>query len=122
MSEVEGSRERPISTRALATVFVGTTGLALCVTTLFLGMRAILATGTGFVAVGGPYVIEHPAPDWVWVIPVSILAGWAFGGLHTTGAMSLKGFTIAVPVWVALFLALGWNSWRCMCSQRALES
>ena len=41
-------------------------------TLLYQGMRAIMYLG-GFVASGGPYAIAHPAPGWVWIVPVSII-------------------------------------------------
>ena len=73
---------RPV---ALALFAVSAFGLAVCLTMLFHGMRGILDLG-GFVAAGGSYEIEHPAPDWVWLIPVSIIAGFAFGILNVSAA------------------------------------
>ena len=43
---------------------------------LYHGMRAMMRLG-GMVASGGPYAIEHPAPHWVWVMPLSIVVGMA---------------------------------------------
>lgn len=90
-------------------VVAGTLGLVTCMTLLFLATRAIMATGTGFVAVGGPYEIAHPAPGWIWIVPTSILSGVVFIALQWAGASRLQGFTVIMPMWVALFLALGEN-------------
>ena len=45
-------------------------GAAFAVTCLYQGMRPIMRLG-GMVASGGPYAITHPAPSWVWILPVS---------------------------------------------------
>lgn len=90
-------------------VVAGKLGLATCMTLLFLAMRAIMATGTGFVAVGGPYEIANPAPGWIWIVPVSILSGVAFIALQWAGASRLQGYTVIMPMWVVLFFALGEN-------------
>ena len=37
-------------------------------------MRGVMRLG-GMVASGGPYAIEHPAPSWVWIMPVAIMFG-----------------------------------------------
>lgn len=95
--------------RAYALVASGALGLAACVTVLFLGMRAIMATGTGFVASGGPYEIAHPAPDGVWLIPVSILSAVGFIALHWRGAGRLQGYNLLMPMWVVVFFSLGAN-------------
>jgi hypothetical protein len=75
---------------------------------LFVSMREILRLG-GFVARGGPYEIAYPAPDWAWAIPVCIMAGFAFGILNIVAAPRARGFTLVLPAWAALFIALGWN-------------
>jgi len=78
-------------------VAVSAFALAFCLTMLFHGMRGVLDLG-GFVAAGGPYEIEHPAPDWVWLIPVSIIAGFAFGILNAGAAWRARGFNLLAPV------------------------
>ena len=93
----------------VAGTFIGAFGFAACLAILSSGMRAIMATGTGFVAVGGPYEIANPAPDWVWVIPVSVLAGWVFGGLFALAAWRLDRFRAVIVIWSGLFLLLGFN-------------
>ena len=54
---------------------------------LYQGMAEIMTTQGGFVASGGPYEIAHPAPGWGWLVPVSILALFAFGGLSLWASM-----------------------------------
>ncbi len=97
--------------RLVATIYVavGALGLAACVTLLFFATRALMAAGTGFVATGGPYEIAHPAPDWIWLVPISILAGVAFIGVHWRGAGYLNGFNLLMPMWVLLFFSIGAN-------------
>jgi hypothetical protein len=104
-----GAARDPVPVWAVIGTFVGALGFGACLAVLSSGMRAIMATGTGFVAVGGPYEIAHPAPDWVWVIPVSILAGWAFGGLFALAAWRLDRFRAVIVIWSGLFLLLGFN-------------
>jgi hypothetical protein len=63
----------------------------------------------GFVAAGGPYAIAHRAPEWIWIMPVSI-----FGGLLSVlfcfiGAASSAGRNPAPLAWPVLFASLGWN-------------
>lgn len=60
-------------------------------------------------ASGGPYAIAHPAPGWVWVIPVSVIVLVitmliGIGTIRNTGGPNLMALS-----WSALFLALGWN-------------
>ena len=81
---------------------------AVCLACLYLGMRGIMRLG-GFVASGGPYEIAHPAPGWVWILPVSIIVGMisvfvSLGAGHRIGGPSLMSLA-----WSALFLSLGWN-------------
>ena len=61
------------------------TGLTACMTILNLGGRFVLGEG-GFVARGGPYEIAHPAPDWIWLVPVSFMAGAAIVIVHLVAA------------------------------------
>jgi hypothetical protein len=103
-----GMRYRPPLWTMVGT-FTGAFGFAVCLAVLSSGMRAIMATGTGFVAVGGPYEIAHPAPDWVWVVPVSILAGWAFGAVFALSAARYDRFRVTTVIWALLFLLLGFN-------------
>lgn len=93
---------------SLVLVALGTLGLFCCVVVLFMGMRGVLELG-GFVASGGPYEIAHPAPDWVWMIPVSFILGALFVMIQAVGATMAGGFKIIGAMWAALFLSLGWN-------------
>ena len=93
---------------ALAALAVSDLVLAWCMTMLFLAMRGVMDLG-GFVAVGGPYEIAHPAPGWVWVMPVSILLGLAAVWGNAAAASHARGFSLAGLAWPALFLSLGWN-------------
>ena len=106
---------------ALAAVAASDLVLALCMTMLFLGMRDIMDLG-GFVASGGPYVIAHPAPGWVWVMPLSIVLGLAAAFGNAVAASRAHGFNLAVAAWPALFLSLGWNFLSTACTRRAAVS
>jgi hypothetical protein len=80
-------------------------------TCLFLAMRGVMDEG-GFVASGGPYEIAHPAPSWVWIFPVAIIACVllvfaSFGGMFM--GRGTKASLVALLFWPAIFLSLGWN-------------
>lgn len=81
-------------------------GLAL--TNLYLGMRGIMRLG-GFVASGGPYEIAHPAPAWVWVMPVSIILGLIAVFTSMAAGKKIGGPNLMALAWSALFISLGWN-------------
>ena len=100
--------DRPWPRRALIGVGLTALGMALCLALLFFAMRGVMELG-GFVALGGPYVIAHPAPDWVWLVPVSIVIGMILGFANAAFAHRADGFTLALPGWSAVFLSLGWN-------------
>lgn len=93
---------------ALAMVAISCLAMGVCLTLLFLAMRGVMDLG-GFVAAGGPYEIAHPAPDWVWVVPVSIVGGFLVGGVNLMAADRAGGYTLVLPIWCVLFLSLGWN-------------
>lgn len=82
-------------------------GAAFCISCLYLGMRPIMRLG-GMVASGGPYAIAHPAPGWVWIIPLSVVFGLVcfFLNLFTAPA---DGVDLMPLAWPGLFLSLGWN-------------
>lgn len=90
---------------------VGVAGLAMCLTLVFLAMRAVMDVG-GFCAEGGPYVIETHCPEGVPLV----LVGGIFGLFGFGGLTAWKGSVIGEPygalvllAWPALFLSLGWN-------------
>lgn len=93
-------------------VATGAAGLAAAMTVLYRAMAVIMETEGGFVAVGGPYEIAHPAPGWVWLVPVAILSMFAFGGLSLWAALRGWGLNPIACAWSALFFSLGWNFLR----------
>lgn len=103
--------ERPFGPLDLFLYAVGVAGLVMCLTLVFLAMRAVMDVG-GFCAEGGPYVIETHCPDGVPLV----LIGGTFGLFGFGGLMAWKGTMIGEPygalvllAWPALFLSLGWN-------------
>ncbi|HEX9902344.1 MAG TPA: hypothetical protein VGB72_05735 [Acidobacteriota bacterium] len=83
-------------------------GLSFSLTCLYLGMRGIMRLG-GFVAAGGPYMIAHPAPRYVWIFPVSIWLGLICVFIHGVQVRKLGGLNLVPLAWPALFISLGWN-------------
>lgn len=83
-------------------------GVAFCITCLYHGMRGIMRLG-GIVASGGPYAIAHPAPPWVWVMPLSIVLGMICFFLNLFTGPDGDGINLMVLAWPGLFLSLGWN-------------
>jgi len=83
-------------------------GLSFSLTCLYLGMRGIMRLG-GFVAAGGPYMIAHPAPRYVWIFPVSIWLGLICVFIHGVQVRKLGGLNLLPLAWPALFISLGWN-------------
>lgn len=82
-------------------------GVAFCISLLYQAMRPIMRLG-GMVARGGPFAIVHPAPSWVWIMPVAILLGMAcfFINLFCSDP---DGVNLMPLAWPGLFLSLGWN-------------
>lgn len=110
MSALFGERAR-FGPSDLALYAVGVAGLAMCLTLVFLAMRAVMDVG-GFCAEGGPYVIEVHCPEGVPLV----LVGGIFGLFGFGGLTAWKGSLIGGPygalvllAWPALFLSLGWN-------------
>lgn len=83
-------------------------GLSFSLTCLYLGMRGIMRLG-GFVAAGGPYMIAHPAPRYVWIIPVSIWLGLICMFIQGFQVRKSGGLNLVPLAWPALFISLGWN-------------
>jgi Short C-terminal domain len=91
--------------------FIGVAAVVVCLTVLFLCMRAVLEIG-GACASGGPYVVAHPCPKGVgWMTPVSIFLGLAALGWMIAWGHGLSGPKWALLAWPALFLSLGYNFW-----------
>jgi hypothetical protein len=97
-----------LSAKPLVGLFVSAFLLAFCLALLFLAMRGVLALG-GMVASGGPYAIEHPAPVWVWLFPVSIFLGLISVFAHQMFHHDAGGPSLLFLAWPALFLSLGYN-------------
>lgn len=89
-------------------ITIGYLGFIICMTLLYHSMRGVMDLG-GFVASGGPYEIAHPAPGWIWVLPVSIIAGLVFLLLYSLFAKKVGGIKLTVFAWSALFCSLGYN-------------
>lgn len=97
-----------LSAKLLIGLFVSAFLLTGCLSILFLAMRGVMALG-GMVASGGPYAIEHPAPGWVWVFPVSIIVGLISVFAHLMYQHDAGGPSLSLLAWPALFLSLGYN-------------
>jgi hypothetical protein len=98
--------------RRSAKVYVGTVVcvvvVAVCVTWAFWSMRAVMEIG-GACADGGPYVSAAPCPDGAALIAIAVpvmIATAIFGSAVATAAGAPN---LLVPMWGALFGALGWN-------------
>lgn len=89
-------------------MLIGIFGFSMGLTLLYHAMRGVMKLG-GFVASGGPYAISHPAPDWVWIFPVSILASVIFIALNQVNARRIGGINLMALLFPAVFLSLGWN-------------
>ena len=83
-------------------------GVAFCISCLYHGMRPIMRLG-GMVASGGPYAIAHPAPHWVWIMPLSIIIGMICFFLNLFSSADIDGINLMPLAWPGLFLSLGWN-------------
>jgi len=95
----------------VALYLVGVVGLSMCLTLIFLSMRAVMNVG-GFCAEGGPYVIETHCPEGTPLLLVGGIFGlFGFGGLMVWKGTLLGGpyAGLAALAWPALFLSLGWN-------------
>lgn len=102
------TRTRP-AYRSLAILYAGVLAVALALTWVYLGMRAVMDIG-GACGEGGPYVPVRPCPDGAAAllsvgIPLMIVA--AFVG--TAIGVGLGAPNLLVPMWAFLFGSLGWN-------------
>jgi hypothetical protein len=90
--------------RRLGVLFVFSFSLAI----LYQGMRGVMYLG-GFVATGGPYLVTHQAPGWVYAMPPAIflvVAGMSAGFVQLK---KKRGFNLMTFSWPAIFISLGWN-------------
>lgn len=104
-------RVRPYGPLDLLLYAVGVAGLAMCLTLIFLSMRAVMDVG-GFCAEGGPYVIETHCPDGVPLLLVGGIFGlFGFGGLMAWKGSIIGGIYggLVLLAWPVLFLSLGLN-------------
>jgi hypothetical protein len=108
----ENARIRPIGGgsgwKAEALFHFTIFAVAFCISVLYHAMRPIMRLG-GMVASGGPYAIAHPAPSWVWVLPLSIVAGMVCFFLNLFTSPGDDGVNLMPLAWPGLFLSLGWN-------------
>lgn len=89
---------------------VGVGGLVLCITIMYLGMRAVMDVG-GMCAEGGPYEIRQECPDGA---PLALILGsfglFGFGALALGAGQVVGGWGwTAGLAWTGLFAVLGWN-------------
>ncbi|HUR17268.1 MAG TPA: SHOCT domain-containing protein [Candidatus Limnocylindrales bacterium] len=105
------TRSPRFSLADVALYLVGVAGLAMCLTLIWLSMRAVMNVG-GFCAEGGPYVIETRCPAGT---PLAITFGvfglFVFGGLAVWKGVAIGGryAGLVALAWPALFISLGWN-------------
>jgi hypothetical protein len=95
----------------VAKLSVGIGGLALCLTLMYLGMRAVMDVG-GACADGGPYVSAQSCPEGSAVALIGGSFGlFLFGGIAMWYGARVGGIWSAAPLlaWSGLFLSLGWN-------------
>ena len=106
-----GASRRDPATGDVLKAALGFGGLTMCLTLMFLGMRAVMDIG-GACADGGPYVSAQPCPEGAPLAMVAgIFGGFLFGAIAMVYGGRLGGIWGAVPLlaWTALFASLGWN-------------
>lgn len=74
----------------------------------FLSMRAVMDVG-GSCADGGPYVSAQSCPEGAGFIGIAIPLMLLAAFIGSFAAATRSAPNLLVPMWVALFLALGWN-------------
>jgi hypothetical protein len=77
-------------------------------TLIWLTMRHVIALGSP-VSIGGSDLAGVPAPAWLWIMPLSIVA--LIIGMQASGALADSRGTpsLMLLAWSALFLSLGLN-------------
>lgn len=104
-------RDERVDGRAAAWLLVSASGLAACITLLFLGMRSVMDIG-GACAEGGPFVPVQPCPDGApAALTLGMLGMFGFGALGIYAGAQIGGGWAALPLlaWPVLFGSLGWN-------------
>jgi hypothetical protein len=97
--------------RDVLLVIVATFGLSVCITLIWLGMRAVMDIG-GACAEGGPFVPVQPCPEGApAALTLGMLGIFGFGALGLWAGAQIGGGWAALPLlaWPALFGSLGWN-------------
>lgn len=83
--------------------------VSVCITNIFLSMRAVLDIG-GVCADGGPYQITVHCPEGVpGVLVISIWIGIIAAFAYAAFAERAGAVNLVLLFWSALFLSLGWN-------------
>jgi hypothetical protein len=103
-----GCHSEPVY-RRLSLLFGSVLVMALALTWVFLGMRAVMDIG-GACASGGAYEIATPCPDNVagfLALGIPLMLVCAFVG--TAVAVGLGAPDLLIPMWLLLFGSLGWN-------------
>ncbi len=107
-----GNGQSPgVGVRTTVAGVIGYGGTAMCVTLVFLAMRAVMDIG-GSCADGGPYVSSQSCPEGSTVaLLLGIFGLFGFGFLATIAGARIGGVWAGAPVyaWAALFGSLGWN-------------
>jgi hypothetical protein len=85
-------------------------GLAMCITLVSQGMRAVMDVG-GACAEGGPYEIAQPCPEGTApAMLLGIFGGFGFGALGMVYGSRVGGYGwLPLLAWTGLFASLGWN-------------
>lgn len=111
-SDAPREERRSFSFLGLLLAVLTAAGIAASIALLYQGMADIMETSGGFVATGGPYVIAQPAPDWVALMPLSVMGIIFFGIANIWAASRGWGISLVIYAWMALFISLGWNFLR----------
>lgn len=91
---------------------IAAAGFAASLTGIYIGMRDTMASGSGFCARGGPYVIgSQCSQGQLSVLLIGFVGLVVFWGVHAglTGWSGGPVFGSALLGWAALFGVLGWN-------------
>lgn len=104
-------RSQGVGVRSVVLGAIGYGGTAMCVTLMFLAMRAVMDIG-GSCADGGPYVSAQSCPEGSAVaLLLGIFGLFLFGTIASIAGIRIGGIWAGAPAyaWAALFGALGWN-------------